>query len=87
MRHATLPLLAAAMAVALPPAATTGGGWSDWQRFPLPPRARPGVHADEIRHAHEVEDREVGVADVRGLAGAATEHLRVEDRACREPWQ
>ena len=45
----------------------------------------PFVVAVEVRHPHEVEHREVGLADVRGLARAAPPHLAVENGASREP--
>ena len=48
MRHATLPLLAAALAVALSPAGTTGAGWSYCQRF-----LRPLAHDPESTRADE----------------------------------
>ena len=40
--------------------------------------------AVEIRHADEIEDGEIGLPDMRRLAGAAPAHLPVEDRAFGE---
>ena len=48
-------------------------------------RDGPLVVPVEVRHPDEVEHREVGLADVRGLAGSAPAHLAVKDGASREP--
>ena len=43
------------------------------------------VVAMEIRHAHEIKDREAGLADVLGLPRPPSSHLAVEDAALGEP--